>query len=324
MDWRINAPKDEMPVEGSYFVEDVAVLNTYRTPIQKQPEPLLCLIGLSRYGFVQFDPCSEPHQGEDWYPSPCCSRGATLNCHCEPCNRNGGTGRGNRVFQDTIYHREIADFANENPSQQITGDDRTEDQVQGIVVSEVPPPENVTTIGVAPETDLGEEEIPADASDQDPLSYANPQSIPEQDIAYYSKELPLREFQSRSIPPSLPWSGGQGNIYHPRWGVTNGCLLDTPKACQDLVDHLAPPGYFSELRHLPNDDFLGQYNMNLARQVAMGSQLWLRFEQEAKLLKKYVAQAKNAELVKELESLRAQFTDLQVSNDRLSQQVSTF
>ncbi|GJZ38045.1 hypothetical protein Tco_0584236 [Tanacetum coccineum] len=35
------------------------------------------------------------------------------------------------------------------------------------------------------------------------------------------------------------------------------------------------------------------------------------------------AEAKNAELVKELESLRAQFTDLQVSNDRLSQQVST-
>ncbi|GJW25162.1 hypothetical protein Tco_0038973 [Tanacetum coccineum] len=33
----------------------------------------------------------------------------------------------------------------------------TEDQVQGIVASEVPPPENVTTTGVAPETDLGEE-----------------------------------------------------------------------------------------------------------------------------------------------------------------------
>ncbi|GJX70272.1 hypothetical protein Tco_0307443 [Tanacetum coccineum] len=88
----------------------------------------------------------------------------------------------------------------------------------------------------------------------------------------------------------------------------------------------------------------------------MGSRLRLRFEQEAKLLKKSVAQvarrdqriqarenaiknlealleaeadmkkateAKNAEIVKELESLRAQFIDLQVSNDRLSQQVST-
>nr|GFD46345.1 hypothetical protein [Tanacetum cinerariifolium] len=69
-----------------------------------------------------------------------------------------------------------------------------------------------------------------------------------------------------------------------------GSLLDTPEACQDLVDHVAPPGYFAELSHMPNDEFLRQYNVNLDRQVAMGSQLRLRFEQEAKLLKKFVAQ----------------------------------
>nr|GFD31626.1 hypothetical protein [Tanacetum cinerariifolium] len=66
---------------------------------------------------------------------------------------------------------------------------------------------------------------------------------------------------------------------------------DTPEACQDLVDHAAPPGYFTELRHMPNNEFLRQYNVNLARRVAMGSQLRLSFEQEAKLLKKSVAQA---------------------------------
>ncbi|GJR97248.1 hypothetical protein Tco_0269422 [Tanacetum coccineum] len=147
-----------------------------------------------------------------------------------------------------------------------------------------------------------------------------------------------------------------GSIYQPEWGVTNDCLLDTPSSCQELVDHLAPPGYFSELRHLPNEDFLGQFNMTLAWQVAMGSQLRLRFEQEAKLLRKSVAQvahrdqriqamegekknletlleaeadmrkaakAKNAELVKEMESLHAQLTKLQVSRDGLSHQVST-
>ncbi|GKG19828.1 hypothetical protein Tco_0376927, partial [Tanacetum coccineum] len=51
----------------------------------------------------------------------------------------------------STIERSPLDFANENPSQQITGDDGTEDQVQGIVAPEVPPPEN------APETDLGEE-----------------------------------------------------------------------------------------------------------------------------------------------------------------------
>ncbi|GKE77066.1 hypothetical protein Tco_1543186 [Tanacetum coccineum] len=124
-----------------------------------------------------------------------------------------------------------------------------------------------------------------------------------------------------------------GGIYQPGWGVTNNYRLDTPEACQDMVDHTVPPGYFSKLRHLPNTEFLGQYNNNLAWQVAMGSQLRLRFKQEVRtvetevhglhnqtqnletLLKsevdmKKVAEAKNVDLAKEQESLLAQFFDL--------------
>nr|GEX95172.1 hypothetical protein [Tanacetum cinerariifolium] len=91
--------------------------------------------------------------------------------------------------------------------------------------------------------------------------------------------------------------GSPGSVYRPEWGVTNDSLLDTPEACQDLVDHAAPPGYFSELRHMHNEDFLGQYNINLARKVAMGSQLRLRFEQEAKLLRKSIAQVASREQI---------------------------
>ncbi|GKB46318.1 hypothetical protein Tco_0897071, partial [Tanacetum coccineum] len=80
--------------------------------------------------------------------------------------------------------------------------------------------------------------------------------------------------------------GSPSGIYQPGWGVTNECRLDTPEACQDMVDHTVPPGYLSELRHLPNTKFLAQYNINMARQVAMGSQPRLRFEQEVRLLKK--------------------------------------
>nr|GFD40076.1 hypothetical protein [Tanacetum cinerariifolium] len=72
--------------------------------------------------------------------------------------------------------------------------------------------------------------------------------------------------------------GSPGSVYRPEWGVTNGSLLDTPKACQDLVDYAAPPGYFSELRHIHNDDFLGQYNINLARQVSGEETLKAAFE----------------------------------------------
>ncbi|GJS19890.1 hypothetical protein Tco_0448522 [Tanacetum coccineum] len=164
---------------------------------------------------------------------------------------------------------------------------------------------SLAVIGLGPEPP-SHTTVQQSVSNTDPLSHAKPQPITEQDVAQVTRSI----LQPDSV------------------GRNKGRLpLDSPGACQDLVHHIAPPRYFSELRHLPNDDFLSQYNINLARQVAMGSQLWLRFEQEAKLLKKYVAQvacrAKNAKIVKELESLRAQFTDLQVSNDRLSQQVST-
>nr|GEX61822.1 hypothetical protein [Tanacetum cinerariifolium] len=97
-------------------------------------------------------------------------------------------------------------------------------------------------------------------------------------------------------------------------------------------------------------------NTSFASAVAMGLQLRLRFEQEAKLLKKSVAQVarwdkriqarereiknlealleakadmkkvaedKSAKLNQELENMRTLFSDLQVSNDHLSQQVAT-
>ncbi|GJY11537.1 gypsy type transposase [Tanacetum coccineum] len=82
-----------------------------------------------------------------------------------------------------------------------------------------------------------------------------------------------------------PFVGGSPKgVYQPGWGVTNNCRLDSPKACQDIVDQIVPPRYFSELRHLHNMEVLSQYNMNLARQVAMGSQLRLKFEQKLRLV----------------------------------------
>ncbi|GJR66369.1 hypothetical protein Tco_0012434 [Tanacetum coccineum] len=169
-------------------------------------------------------------------------------------------------------------------------------------------------------------------SDLDPLLYAKPQPIPKQDIAQSSKKAAVAEDLDSEKSTSFTSMGrSPGSIYQPGWGVTNNCRLDTPDVCQDIVDHIVPPGYFSVLHHLPNDDFLSQYNINLAQQVAMGSQLRLREKDiknleallEVKADMKEAAKAKNAELVKELESLRVQFSDIQVSNNQLSQQVST-
>ncbi|GKB15556.1 hypothetical protein Tco_0849479 [Tanacetum coccineum] len=176
-------------------------------------------------------------------------------------------------------------------------------------------------------------------SDPDPLSYAKPQS--KQDVAYVPWMQIFQREKSRGKPRLREIYTFSSYYWVPRKHLPTGIG--------------PPPGYFSELRHLPNDEFLSQYNINLARQVAMGSQLGLRFEQEAKLLKKSVAQvtrrdqriatrekhikdleaqleaeinmkksaeAKNSEVTKELEDLRMRFLGLEVGNAQLSQQVS--
>nr|GEY57130.1 hypothetical protein [Tanacetum cinerariifolium] len=138
------------------------------------------------------------------------------------------------------------------------------------------------------------EDAPTGVSDWGPLSVADPPSRPPADVAQSSQGTAATGYpESENDSPAEV--GSSKSVYRPEWGVTNGSLLDTPEACQDMV--------------------------------AMGSQLRLRFEQEAKLLRKSVAQKaaedRSAGLSQELENMRAQFSDLQVSNECLSHQVAT-
>nr|GFC94042.1 hypothetical protein [Tanacetum cinerariifolium] len=59
VEWRTNASKDGMSANGTYSMEAVRVLDTYHTPIQKQPEMLLCLVGISRRYYL----------GDEVYPT---------------------------------------------------------------------------------------------------------------------------------------------------------------------------------------------------------------------------------------------------------------
>nr|GEZ46569.1 methyltransferase FkbM [Tanacetum cinerariifolium] len=59
VDWRTNASKDGMPANGTYSVEYVRTLDMHRTPIQKQPEMLLCMVGISRIYYL----------GDEVYPT---------------------------------------------------------------------------------------------------------------------------------------------------------------------------------------------------------------------------------------------------------------
>nr|GEU56878.1 hypothetical protein [Tanacetum cinerariifolium] len=298
VDWRTSAPKDEMPAENTYSPEAVRILDTHRTPIQKQPEALLCLVGLSRRYYL----------GDEVYPTffhDDDRGGRPRAAHEVPLL----TVTANRVIEmkdpatatdssgvPSIIERSPLDFANENPSQQSTG---PEDQE--IATPKVPPPEDVSTMRGAPEAGpvlrrdhadprptestrggkslvaikLGMESTrptpapqgaPADVSDPDLLSFADPQSRPSTDVAQSSK--------------------GAVAAGDPESENTSFAFMVGIQARENKIKNLET-----------------------------------LLEAEADMKK--AAKDKSAELSQELENMRALFSDLQVSNNRLSQQVST-
>nr|GEY48325.1 hypothetical protein [Tanacetum cinerariifolium] len=252
VDWRTNAPKDGMPAAGTYSVEAVRALDTHRTPIQKQPKMLLYLVGISRRYYLE----------DEVYGS----------IQLDSCPKS---------------YKEAA----MGPMQMLPPS-----HCEGIIL--ILGPQGALMggkslaaiqLGLASTASMPKD-APTGVSNPDLLFFADPSARPSADVAQSSIGIAAAgdpESENASSPAEVRSPGG---VYRPEWGVTNGSLLDTLEACQDLVDHVAPAGYFSELFHMHNEDFLGQYNVNLARQVAMGSKLCLRFEQEAKLLKKSVAQ----------------------------------
>ncbi|GKA30339.1 hypothetical protein Tco_0716644 [Tanacetum coccineum] len=222
-----------MPLADCYSSMDVTTLNIRRTPIKKQPEVLLCLVGLSRnfflgddvYGLVQTDQCLKSDEGE-------------IHSVENPAVTE--------VVPKLDPGREVAAMGPlVNKRCRKRGNDKAD--------ANAPPKADSTFFAPA------SQETPVDVSDPNPLCYAKPQPILEQDIAQSSK--------------------GAATSGNPDFDKSSSftSMLGSPGI---------PPRYFLELRHLPNDDSLSQYNINLVRQVAMGSQLRLRFEQEVRLLKK--------------------------------------
>ncbi|GJY13800.1 hypothetical protein Tco_0383109 [Tanacetum coccineum] len=343
--WRTSAPKDSMPLEGTYSVEDVAILNARRTPIQKQPETLLCLVGLSRRyfweimldGFVQILLTAL---------NPALIKTGTrpvllMRCHCYRSSASRQIDMEEPAATSEFFgapstiERSPLEFSNKNPSEQINEGDGAEDQGSETMAFVVPPVGPLLTTGAAP-TIVEEEEAAADAPlvskrrrkraneesnvnaprktltgtmNPDPISFAKPSFVLEQDIAQSSKGAtvsggPKPDPTSPTIVMSL------GGIYQPEWGVTNGCRLDTPSSCQELVDHLAPPGYGDGISVCSYSFFSFRLLRKSVAQVARRDQRIQAMEGEKKNLDtlleaeadmRKAAEAKNAELVMEME-----------------------
>ncbi|GKC14145.1 hypothetical protein Tco_1010927 [Tanacetum coccineum] len=343
-----------MPSTDSYSTADVAILNTYHTPIQKQPELLLCLVGLSRSYFLRDDVYPtflyDDDRGGASNPAKVKTRMRPRAAHVMPlltvtvslviemedtAVASGSSGTPStleksplatitKVVQEPGLEKEVAAMRPlVNKRRRKRGNDEAEANAPSKVLrmdhaafcpaQSTLGGKSLALIGLEAGSTfftLATQETFVDAksvSDLKPLSYAKPQSHPKQDVSQSSRktapEIPTENVATAGVQDLLSteslgsgkstfvpsMDGSPGSIYQLGWGVTNNCRLDTPDACQDMVDHIMPPGYFSELRHLLNTDFLSQYNINLTRQVAMGSQLRLRFEQEVRLLKKATA-----------------------------------
>ncbi|GJT69514.1 hypothetical protein Tco_1028800, partial [Tanacetum coccineum] len=375
--WRSSAPRDNKPTADSYSEADVATLNTHRTSFGQQPEDLLCLVGISRNYFFPEDQYPvflfDNDQVMDLFgliknPNPKVKVGMRpCAAHEVPLLQATASRVVNMEEAPTIststgtpsaMEKSPLDFADEDVQTDVVGEHQTDNPVSTTVPQQEHPAAESAATEVPPETNLEQEVLtmgpPVNKRRRKRDRGETGSNAPSKVLRTERAAVEDEDTEKSSSFTSM--GGPPNDIYQLSWGITNSCRLDNPLVCQELVDHIIPPGCFSEMRHLPSEDFLSQYNINMARQVALGSQLRLRFEQESKLLKKSVAkvgrrekkikiqddkirnleslieaesymkrvaETKNEMLTKELEDLHAHFSKLQVDSEQLTHQVAT-
>ncbi|GJU55563.1 putative reverse transcriptase domain-containing protein [Tanacetum coccineum] len=360
VDWRVSAPKDEMPTVDSYLAANVTMLNTRHTPIQKQPEALLCLVGLSRNYLL----------GDDEYPTFLYDDGREMdlfNLISAPNPSKVKTGirpraahevplltvTVNRVIEmkdpsvasgssgtPSTVERSPLDFDDENPASAVTEGTVVEGGTQDGLPHEEPPKETAATTKVAEEAVLGEE-----IASVEPLSTTGGKSLASMGL---EAGIPILTPTPQEIPVDV---SDPDPLSYSKPQSSKGASVAGDPESEKSSSFTSIIGSRGELRHLPNDDFLSQYNINLARQVAMGSQLRLRFEQEVRLQKRAMEkiakreqriQAREEEIKRldaEVKSLKVMETEVhglrnqaqnlktlleaEVDNSQLSQQKST-
>nr|GFA36212.1 transposase (putative), gypsy type [Tanacetum cinerariifolium] len=282
-------------------------------PIQKQPKALLCLVGISRRYYLGDDVYPTFHYDDD--------RGGLIRAPNPTKVKTGSRPRAPhelplltltapRVIEmdelaaatdssgiPSAIERSPLDFADEAEA---SGRETAAPEMPPLLRCRRPKRGREGIDANAPlkslrrdHADLRPSGVPADVSDPDPLAFADAPSPHPADVAQSSQGVAVArdpESENVSSPTEV---GSPGSVYRPEWGVTN------------------------------------------AWQVAMGSQLRLRIqarELEIKNLEvlleteagiKRAAEEKSAGLSQELERMRAQFSELQVSNERLSQQVDS-
>ncbi|GKB90014.1 hypothetical protein Tco_0962286 [Tanacetum coccineum] len=358
VDWRTSAPRDEMPSVGSYFAADVTLLDTNHAPFQRLPENLLCLVGLSQNYYLGDDMYPtflyDDDREMDLFslnrnPNPFKVKTETRPCatHEVPLltaiasrviDMEDPTMAFGSLRTPSTVERSLLDFENEDPAPSLAEGARAEEHVQEGLAQRSFRRRCTKKRWLLWSRLSIKGNTPTTVSDPEPLSYAKPQSHPMQDIAQFSKgaaaEIPTKDVATTEVNVELsmgsPNSGkstspsvgaSPGGIYQLGWGVTNNCRLDSSEACKDMVDHIVPP-WEEEIKKLDEEIRslrIVETEVHCLRNRTQNLEMLL----EAEIDIKKVAEAKSVDLAGELESLRAQLSDIQVNNHQLSQQVST-
>nr|GEV99768.1 zinc finger, CCHC-type [Tanacetum cinerariifolium] len=132
--------------------------------------------------------------------------------------------------------------------------------------------------------------------------------------------ISAESLESGKSTPFQYVDGSPEGIYQPGWGVTNNCRLDTPHACQDMVDYVVPSGLLKKAttkiaerdqRIKAREEEIKKLNQEIKSLRTMETKVHglrnqaknLETLLEAEVDMKKAAEAKNAGLAKELESL---------------------
>nr|GEU61757.1 hypothetical protein [Tanacetum cinerariifolium] len=295
LEWRTSAPKDQMPSAGSYeLVYLISASNPTKIKTGTRPRAAheVPLLTATANRVIDMEDTVE-------------------------ASESSGT--------PSTLKKSPLDFANEDPPQMITESGGAEGQVHDELAHGNPSAEDASQKGqketeanVPPKVlrkdhaaflpaqgTLGGEfpvlvgldtgstvfiiathDAPTSVIDSDPLSYAKPQPHHERDIA---QESGVRKIVLLSL----------------RGRVARGYLSAGVGRNQKL-----PPGYPKGMSRHGGDGFIAEAKIKNLETLL-----------EAEVDMKKAAEARNAKLAKELESLRVQFADLKVNNTQLSQHV---
>ncbi|GJU73545.1 hypothetical protein Tco_1264950 [Tanacetum coccineum] len=234
----------------------------------------------------------------------------------------------------SVIEKSPLDFSSEDSPFMITNKGETEDQALAVVSQEVPSAENIATMDVVPESMVLTNHIflwfGCKSSKQTTIE------IPTEGVATTEVNVQFSvgspESGRSTSAPSIV--GSPSDIYLPRWGVTNDCRLDIPEACQDMVDHTVPlasgSGFPDEVkdRTRVREEEIKRLGEEVKSLKVMEMEVHSLRNQtknletlpEAEVDMKKAMEAKNAELAKDEERIKAAFKEFKKYEDNKVEQ----